>query len=1039
MSFRGIGGAMMAVILSSFGWPARRGIASIVAVAVTLLTGLLCSAPAVAVDATQELAQLHHTRWGIREGAPGEISSLAQTPDGMLWLGATTGLYTFDGIRFDRWAPRPGEAALNEDVSGLTVTPSGELWIGMRFGGVHRLSKGVLKSYGMAEGAPPNAVFGFARTRDGSTWAASTVGLYRLDGERWAVVGVERGLAAKYASAVALDGHGALWVTGPDGIFVLPPGKERFEGRLASAPGWGAIALDRNGDAWLSSVDGGLIALSGMPLRANGLELGDKTGKATGVLVFDRDGGTWIVQEDGLTRFTKPMRTFAQDPDSLRRNAQRFAAGRGLTGDYAFALLEDREGNIWAGTNGGLDRIRSTKLHGAFGSAEPMPAPALAVSQEGVVWAISGDCVRVKLGNSERRFLPPLPRSTLTPICESFFIDRAGRQWAGLRNSVLTVSTDETIAATPAAASAKGVQATTVDGSGAMWASLVGEGLGKYERGTWTLGGGLEGLPAGTPLSLVSDAAGRLWAGYTDNRLALVEGKTVQRYGPTDGIAVGSILSIYTAGAEVWIGGTRGVAALRSGKFQMLRFAAGAPGGISGIAQAPDGELWLNGSDGITRVPREDVAAFAGDSAHVAHAETLNFDDGLEGVAPQLRPLQSAVRGSDGRIWFATSKSVFWIDPARIPRNTLPPTVRLRSIQADGRAYPVQDEVRLPPATSRVEIAFTALTLTMPERVRFKYMLTGFDTDWQDSGKSRQVSYTNLAPKTYRFLLRAVNEDGVWSQEAASLVLVVPPTFTQSRSFLVGCVLAAAGLLWLLYRIRLRSIARVMRSRIEERLRERERIARELHDTLLQSTQGMILSVQGAAAKLPRPDPVRAELELTLDRADKALGETRDKVRGLRSSDDSVVELSEAFATVGRELSVGGATSFKASRVGTARLLDQVAREEIYWAGREALLNAFAHAGARAIEVEVIYADRELRVLVRDDGRGIDPEVMASGSRPGHWGLVGMRERTERHGAEFKIYSRADSGTEVQIQVPAAVAYRDPMRPSFWRDTVLAA
>jgi signal transduction histidine kinase len=222
-------------------------------------------------------------------------------------------------------------------------------------------------------------------------------------------------------------------------------------------------------------------------------------------------------------------------------------------------------------------------------------------------------------------------------------------------------------------------------------------------------------------------------------------------------------------------------------------------------------------------------------------------------------------------------------------------------------------------------------------------------------------------------------------------------------------------------------------------LRERERIARELHDTLLQSTQGMILSVQGAAAKLPRPDPVRAELELTLDRADKALGETRDKVRGLRSSDDSVVELSEAFAAVGRELNAGGETSFKASRVGTARVLEQITREEIYWAGREALLNAFAHARAKAIEVEVIYADRELRVLVRDDGRGIDPEVMASGSRPGHWGLVGMRERTERHGAEFKIYSRADSGTEVQIQVPAAVAYRDPMRPSFWRGSGLAA
>jgi len=312
----------------------------------------------------------------------------------------------------------------------------------------------------------------------------------------------------------------------------------------------------------------------------------------------------------------------------------------------------------------------------------------------------------------------------------------------------------------------------------------------------------------------------------------------------------------------------------------------------------------------------------------------------------------------------------------------------------------------------------------VPERVHFKYELEGSDSDWQDAGTRREALYTNLGPGSYTFQVIASNNDGVWNNTGAALHFMIAPAFYQTRWFDALCALAVLGTLVVLYQIRIRQVAAQARGRLEARLAERERIARELHDTLLQGIQGLIWRFQAATDRIPADVPARDMMEKSLDRADKLLAESRDRVKDLRPTAAEVADLAQALAAEGDQFAQLHPVPFRVSVQGTRRDLHPIVREEGFLIAREALGNAFRHAQARDIEAEVTYGDRALQVRVRDDGLGISSSVLQAGGRPGHFGLLGMRERAKKLGGHLDVWSKPGAGTEIDLRVPAQVAYR---------------
>ncbi|MET0543285.1 MAG: triple tyrosine motif-containing protein [Variovorax sp.] len=314
--------------------------------------------------------------------------------------------------------------------------------------------------------------------------------------------------------------------------------------------------------------------------------------------------------------------------------------------------------------------------------------------------------------------------------------------------------------------------------------------------------------------------------------------------------------------------------------------------------------------------------------------------------------------------------------------------------------------------------------------MQFKYRLAGLETEWQDGGNQREATYTNLGPNRYRFQVIAANQDGIWNEEGSSIAFTIAPAWYQTAWFHALCALAAALLLFTLYRLRLRQVSAQIRGRLEARLAERERIARELHDTLLQGIQGLILRFQVATDRIPSGEPARELMEKSLDRADRLLAESRDKVKDLRSCASEAQTLDQALAIEGVHFAELHPAGFRISVLGSARELHPLVHEEGLLIGREALGNAFLHARAADIEIELTYADDALRLRVRDDGEGIGHDVLAAGGRPGHFGLIGMRERALKLGAHLDVWSKPGAGTEVELRVPAAVAYPRVARPA---------
>ncbi len=1021
--------AMVALAAEQPSHPGLRGRFSRIRL-ICWLTVLLC-VPMFALDPNQPLGQLYHTSWNARNGLNGSVITLAQTTDGYLWVGTTDGLFRFDGLSFERYQPA-NESLPSSSVSTLMALPDGGLWVGFQRGGASFLKNGKVTNYGGSDGLPVGHVRSFARDGDGTIWAAIVGGLARLDGQRWRTIShnTDWNYPARSAWTLCVDSQGTLWVASGDRIVFLSKGSRKFEDTGLQTGRVTNLVQTPDGSLMFHDEDPGALRSFRSPMDHGRTDHGSHLLPLIKVpaeaMLFDRDGALWIAGK-GISRLPFPERVREQVSESSS-DAERFTETEGLTGTAAQTILEDREGNIWVGTDGGLDRFRHRNLQWF-----PFPSGtrffSLVAGDHGDVWAGSdGDrrqgMIRVQDGKIERDG-PQNAFMTYRDPDGAIWISATDSlfRWSGGMFSKITLPEQALKMRSSPTKDPIVVSSITKDRSGTVWVAIGGLGEFQLNQGVWKFVEILKDHPDWSAGSAFTDAADRIWLMWGEIIAAVDHGR-IRTFSAQEGLDVGPFNMVTGRGQQIWVGGEGGLSFFKGDRFHTLKGYGGRGfGAITGIVVPPNDGLWLSAGPGIVHIPE-------GEIQHALRRDDydVNYDvfDLVSDLPEQLQRggvySSGAIRGTDGFLWFATRSGAARVDPARIFRNPLPPPVVIRSIIADGRAYDSNSaHATLPALTKSLQIDYTALSLSIPERVRFRYKLDGSDKDWQDAGTRRQAFYTNPKPGSYRFRVLACNNDGVWNESGATLDISIAPAFYQTTWFQGLYWVSGGAIVWLLYLFRLKQATTQIHGRLEERLSERTRIARELHDTLLQSFQGLMLRFQVVHELLP-PGKAKEQLEQTLARADQAIAEGRDAVHDLRSSTEVPDDLGQAVRALGDELASEESATFHLVVEGPARELHPIPRDEIYRITREALRNAFIHAGARQIEAEITYDPRRLRLRIRDDGRGIDPAILEAG-RSGHYGLPGMRERATQIGAKLNIWSGVGTGTEIELSIPGSIAY----------------
>lgn len=988
----------------------------------TLLSTALVALPlATSAEEPRRLTHYSHQRWieGSEAPAPAPVLAMAQSQDGFLWLATGEGLFRFDGTRFERIEPQR-DAEQHNQPSALLVTKSGDVWT--NFETSHRFAvyrQGELRI--LDAPAAPSRIVAMAEGADGAIWALTAnydAEVLRFHHGRWRTYNAADGLPQSNAANILVAADGTVWIACSNAVVRMSPGSARFETHRAALDA--RVSQDPAGRIWVSDKDGSYpITGAGGRGSPTSLPVPYRTGNAQirGMPLLDSEENLWIATRyDGVRRLAMP----SASSGSNQAEMETFTSRDGLSSDVTNQVLEDREGNIWVGTEGGLDKFRPATV-----IAEPvLRSPAafgdklLNASDGSVYIGQTRTIYRVRPGGAPE----PIFRIAVEPqsLCEA----PDGAIWIGTQNEIIVWARGgvrQKIERPDKTANHNIIYDCAFDANGDYWISAAGGGVHRYQRGRWkTILGSGDKIDF-YPTTMVRTPRGGVVVQSGDSLIWLENaGRTST---PLDfGTSALKVLTLYSSGDYVFAAGAFGLSRYRTGGVQTVRAAEVSPASrINGIVRTPEGDTWLAYPKALVRIgPRELERAFI-DKAFSAPTLSLGQGDGLTS-RPHSHSQRSMVRGGDGRLWIATETGTLWMDPARIVRNALPPSVAIKSVISDGKAYRDPTALKLPAAVSNIEIEFAALSFADPSRVRTRYRLEGFDRDWVDSGTRRQAFYTNLPPGKYKFRVIAANNDGVWNRTGAAIDLEIPPTFVQSVWFLLLCSGLMLASLWCLYRLRVAQIANSIRSRLEERIKERERIARELHDTLLQGVQGLILRFQAVADRIPIEEKSREQLETALAAADEVVLDARNRVRDLRGT-----EVTGDLCAIVEQLVA--ATPFDPPipvRIvveGRPRPLHTLVAAEITRIVREALFNIAHHAQASSAEIAIGFESRYLAIRVRDDGIGIPDDVVARGHKQGHFGMIGMRERIERIGGNIAISGSPKDGSEVTLTLPARLAF----------------
>lgn len=980
---------------------------------------LLLANAASGLDLNTALTQYGHTAWRVRDGYfAGQPTAITQTRDGFLWIGTQAGLIRFDGVRFMPWEPPAGSRLPDDQIINLLAARDGSLWIGTG-NGLARWHDGNLTVYARA------GRFGaLLEDRQGTIWAGHTrvmpevPPLCRFERGDFRCFGFPDEPSLRYVGALHEDRQGNVWIGGAGGVCRWQPGRpECYKiGSLDQLATVFVFADDSGGILWAATDVLGIWRLvAGRWTRH--LSLPDPELEA-GVIFSDREGGFWLgTNTHGLFRWAQGR-------------TERFTRADGLSSDLVNDIFEDREGSLWVATPAGLDRFRDVKV-ATLTAQEGLRAGdvgAVVASRDGSIWIAEPRVLihRETAGHSFYEASKDLPGRRPT----SLFEDSRGRLWVGVDNGLAWREHGRFFQLKMPDGSDVGmVRAMVEDRDGNLWVATIDPSRSlirvRDERVIEVFS--TERIGGQQVRAMAADPRGGLWLGLVSSELKRYRNGRIEAHGRVGDPTGRRIHNLLPDIRGLWVVTNQGLGLLRHGKLSTLDMRYGLPcDNVEDAVWGGDGSLWLKTACGLVQIPAGELDAWTGQPDRRIRIRVLDAFDGAQAALSPFTP--RSARSLDGRLWFAIEGGGLQvIDPGKITGNRIPPPVQILRVVADRKDYEPSPGLRLPPLTRDLEIDYTALSLAIPEKVRFRYRLEGAGGDWHDAGTRREAFYTNLSPGDYRFTVIACNNDGVWNEKGATLGFVVLPAFYQTRSFFLLCFAASAFLMWAAYRWRVRQVAARLDLQFQERLEERTRIAQDLHDTLLQgvlsASMQLHVAVDGIAADAPEKPLLSRALQLLA----QVIEEGRNAVRGLRAPAPQPAgadDLAQALSRIPQDLGLQEPAGFRVIVEGPPQPLRPLIRDEVYRIGREALVNAFRHSGAAEIEVEIEFAARALRVLVRDNGRGIDPEVLDAG-RDGHWGLSGMRERAERMGARLKVWSRAGAGTEVELSVPGEIAFAE--------------
>ena len=970
-----------------------------------LLLGLLAidttgaiSAPAIPVAAAYDLQQLRHTAFRPEDGAPGLITSTAQTADGFLWVATPTGLFRYDGARFDM---QLSNRLPSPSVSALLAEADGSLWIGYTFGGVSVLRNGQVRDVSGGR-LPPGRVKQFVRSSGGALWMATSTGLARLAGDQWQLIDDHDGYSGEPPDWLGSSGSQLLVVT-PSAALLYSAASGHFE-RLPRAAGEAVRYRIPQGSTW-------------RPDLHHTQE--DEPNQTT----LDSTGSLWVAGDQSLLRYR-----WSSGAHAVPRE-ERFSTAMGLTASVT-SIFEDREGNVWVGTEKGLERFSIPKLQRVVLTDDEKPL--LIPGEHGDLWVGSAGRPTVRL-SPDRQPIPSLgtgPTAAFRGEDGTLCITGRAGIFHYANGTILSkLAPPVALEQAPKPFAVSSFQSIALDADGAVWVSIAHAGLFRRDRDGWIRAEQRYRLPRGPAVRLLVDARRRLWIAYPDNQLAIIEGDRSRVFTAADGLNVGNLLALDVEESHAWIAGDRGVAVLTGTRFMPLRGVGNVDFRMtSGIAETREGELWLNAARGIYRIPSASVRRLLAGAALPADYEVFDSLDGLDSSVEILRPGPTLLRTQDGRLWFSRFHGVWSIDPSHILRNRVAPIVSIEAVVCHGTRYEVGFPMSLPTGSRNLQIDYTAVSLTHPERVHFHYRLLGVDEGWQDAGQRRQAYYTNLSPGHYEFQVMAANEDGIWSDKSAVAKFNVSPSFYQTLGFKIAAIVAVILVVALLFVIRLGQMKRRYRRGAEARHAERERIARDIHDTLLQGVQALLFRLQMWEDDPRIPESLRTEIAAVSRQTKSIVVESRERILRMRQSVAQPADLAESLTVMGNEAPGGKVAAFEVKVDGEAQSLTAEANEQLHEIAREAVRNAYQHAEASRIAVNLEYGKRSLLMSIADNGNGVESDI-ADGLVPSrHFGLMGMRERARQLGAQFRIHSKSKQGTRVEVIVPARAAFRNAFK-----------
>jgi signal transduction histidine kinase/ligand-binding sensor domain-containing protein len=989
--------------------------------------GMLLVCPgALALNPALDVSQYAHTSWKIRDGfVKGLISSIAQTPDGYLWLGTEFGLIRFDGVKRVPWQPPTDQHLPSSLIIKLLTARDGTLWIGTRTG-LASWKDGKLIDYPALTGF---TIVGLLEDRDGSIWAGSiSLPNGRLCQIQKASVRCFSTLGDRDARVFGLhqDGRGNLWIGSLKGLWRWQPPASEFYPIPDQPDGIQGMAEDENG-ALLIASKGGVRRLEGGKAQvAYSFPAAIRELSALRML-RDRDGGLWIGTIGGGIVHIHGGRTDV------------FSASDGLSGANIGTIYEDREGNIWIATTDGLDRfgeLPAVRYSTSQGLSNGLFGAVLA-AKDGSIWIGTSDgldrlsdgrTVSRQGGGSARDRGREIPGFRLSSPVASLFEDSRERIWISTLASIGHLEKERFVAT---AAPGGPVHAMTEDASGNLWIANQNVGLlmlspnHEFQRLPWAALGRED--PA---YSLAADPSqGGVWLGYYKGGIAWFrDGRVRASYSAADWLGSGHVSDLrFDRQGVLWAATSGGLSRLKDGRIATLTSRNGLPcDAVHWTLEDDAPSVWLAMPCGLVRIARSDLDGWARAPDQVRRLATTVFDtsDGLRMGADAGGYTPHAGKAPDGKLWFVVRDGIAVVDPRHLPFNKVPPSVHVEKIIADGKKYwdnlsgTASTKLRLPALMRDLEINYTALSLVNAERVRFRYKLEGHDPDWrEDVENRRQVTYNDLAPRSYRFRVIACNNNGVWNEAGASLDFSVAPALYQTTWFQALCVIAAGALTWMLYRLRLRQVSARINMLHNERLAERTRIARDLHDTLLQSLAGVSLQLHGiskTAATAPEKTP--SQIDRIRQQVDAAFREARMKVHDLRSPAVEGKDLTEALSDFIQRLGPTATARCTLHVTGEPLACRPEIREELLRIAEEAANNANRHAGAKEIRIAVEYRAESVKLSISDDGAGFHLEEGLA--KTGHWGLKNMQERAAQLRGKCSITSAPGHGTQIEVHVP---------------------